>query len=338
VEDSTGTAIATQSARHEDIKTAPLAAAAISCGDVPETLIDSRSRWFQLDLPELWRYRELLFFFTWRDIKVRYKQTELGVLWVVIQPLFTTGIFVVLFGLLMGRGNEPTMPGVPYALSTFCAMLPWQFFAESLTRSGNSLVTAQNIITKIYFPRLILPLSGVLSAMVDFAIAAVALGIMMGVYGVWPSWALLTLPLFVLFAAIAALAVGLWLSALAAIYRDFLYVQPFLIRVGMYVSPVIYATANLKEKLPDWALAVYALNPMVGHRGIPLGFVGNRQLARARSNPIDPDDPDSPCRRCPLFPPHGRDRGGRYLRASRLSDAGLLPPDNSFLAGASADD
>jgi lipopolysaccharide transport system permease protein len=266
VEESVATGIAIpRSAPSEDDAGTPAATDPdVPDSFVPETLIDSRSRWYQLDLPELWGYRELLFFFTWRDIKVRYKQTILGVLWAVLQPLLTTGVFAVLFAILLGRGNEPTVPGVPYALSTFCAMLPWQLFAESLTRSSNSLLASRDMITKIYFPRLVLPLGGVLAALVDFAIAFVVLVGMLAWYGVVPSWPIVTLPLFVLFAVAASMAVGLWLSALSAIYHDFQHVQPFLLRVGMFASPVIYATANLREKLPDWALFLYGLNPMVG--------------------------------------------------------------------------
>jgi len=226
-------------------------------------VIEADARWQPLDLGELWRYRELLFFFTWRDIKIRYKQTELGAIWAILQPLTTTGIFVLLFGLLM-QGNEPSVPGVPYALSTFCAMLPWQFFSEGLTRSGNSLIQDQGLITKVYFPRLLLPISSVATGLVDFGVAFVALLLMMAWYGLWPSWAVLALPGFVALAAMASLAVGVWLSALSAIYRDFRHVQPFLIRVGMYVSPVIYASSSLKHALPEWALALYSLNPMVG--------------------------------------------------------------------------
>jgi lipopolysaccharide transport system permease protein len=226
-------------------------------------VVEADSRWQPIDLGELWRYRELLFFFTWRDVKIRYKQTELGAIWAILQPLATTGVFVVLFGLLM-KGREPSVPGVPYALSTFCAMLPWQFFAEGLSRSGTSLITDQNLITKVYFPRLLLPFSAVVTGLVDFGVGFIALAIMMVCYGIYPSWAVLTLPLFVILAALASLAAGIWLGALSAIYRDFRHVQPFLIRIGMYVSPVVYATASVKDALPEWALRIYALNPMVG--------------------------------------------------------------------------
>jgi lipopolysaccharide transport system permease protein len=232
--------------------------------DAPVMVIQPQTGWFPVDLAELWRHRELLFFFAWRDIKVRYKQTELGVLWVLIQPLLSTGIFAVLFRLLLGAGNEPSAGNVPYFLSTFCAMLPWQLFAESLTRAGGSVVQNRDMVQKIYFPRLVLPLAATFGCLVDFAIALVALVGLMILYGATPTWAILTLPLFVGLAVVASLSVSLWLSALSAMYRDFLYVQPFLIRIGMFVSPVIYSVGSLEHKLPDWALVLYGLNPMAG--------------------------------------------------------------------------
>lgn len=237
---------------------------AASRGEIPVTIIQPQNGWVPIDFRELWQHRELLFFLVWRDIKVRYKQSELGVAWVLIQPLLSTGIFAVLFRLLLGAGNEPTAGEVPYFLSTFCAMLPWQLFSESLTRSGNSVVKNRNMIQKIYFPRIMLPLSSTIGCLADFAIAFGALMLMMVFYGVMPGFAVLTLPFFVGLAVMASLAVGLWLSALAAIYRDFLYVQPFVIRIGMFVSPVVYTVASLEGKLPSWALVLYGLNPMAG--------------------------------------------------------------------------
>lgn len=231
---------------------------------LPLQVIESNTRWRPIDFAELWRYRELLYFFAWRDLKVRYKQTELGAAWVILQPLVTTGIFAALFGILMKSGEEPTTPGVPYALSTFCGAILWQLFADSVSRSGESLLVGTNLITKVYFPRLLLPASSILACLVDFAVALVALAAMMAWFGVVPGWRVMAVPLFVMFAAAAALAVGLWLSALAAIYRDFRYVQPFLIRVGMFASPVVYATASISHALPDWAMFLYGLNPMAG--------------------------------------------------------------------------
>ena len=233
-------------------------------GDVPCIVIVPTHGWRAIDLREVWRYRGLLFALTAREIKIRYKQTILGAAWALIQPLMTTGIFAALFGLLMGRANMPTVPGIPYVVSTFCAMLPWQLFAHSLSQSGQSLIAHQHMITKIYFPRLILPFSSVLAALVDFGIALVALIAMMFWYGVVPSWAALTLPVFMFLAVVASLAGGLLLAALSAIYRDFRYVIPFIVQFGMFLSPVVYSTSSLESKLPDWALVLYGLNPMVG--------------------------------------------------------------------------
>jgi len=238
--------------------------AAPSANGQPPLVIVPTHGWRSVDFREVWRYRELLGLLAWRQVTVRYKQTILGATWAVIQPLMTTGLFAGLFGLLMGRGNEPTMPGVPYIVSTFCAMLPWQLFANSVGQAGNSLITNRAMIQKIYFPRLILPFSTVLAALVDFGVALIALVVLMLCYGVVPTWAVLTLPLFIALAVIASLAVGLWLSALSAIYRDFRYVIPFIVQLGMFVSPVVYATASIRGKLPDWAFVLYGLNPMAG--------------------------------------------------------------------------
>ncbi len=231
---------------------------------VPVLIIRPTHGWRAMDLREVWRYRELLFALTWREIKIRYKQTLLGATWAIIQPLMTTGVFAVLFALLMGRGNEPTVAGIPYVVSTFCAMLPWQLFANSLSQSGMSLITHNHMITKIYFPRLILPFAAVLAALADFCVGLVALLGLMLWFGVVPSWAVLTLPLFVVLAITASLAAGLWLSSLSAIYRDFRYVIPFFVQFGMFISPVVYTTARLQSKVPDSVLTVYGINPMVG--------------------------------------------------------------------------
>ena len=230
---------------------------------LPRSVIEPESGWQPIDLAELWRYRELLHFFAWRDIKVRYKQTELGIAWAVLEPLLTVGVFTLLFQLLLGKGSEPGVEGIPYVLSMFCAMLPWQLFSESSARSSESLLTGQNLITKVYFPRMVLPLAAVATALVDFGILFVVLAVMMACCGIAPTWTVLTLPLFVLLAVAASLAVGLWLSALSAIYRDFRYAQPVLTRLGMFISPVIFVTSLLEEKLPHWAMLIYGLNPMV---------------------------------------------------------------------------
>lgn len=233
-------------------------------GQLPVIRIRPTGGWRSLDLREVWRYRELMLTLAWREISIRYKQTVLGAAWAIIQPLMTTVVFGVLFRLLMGRGNEPAPKGIPYAVSTLCAMLPWQLFAHSLNQSGNILVQYRAMITKIYFPRLILPAAAVLSSLVDFAVSFVALLAIMLAYGLCPSWGVLLLPAFVALALVSSLAVGLWLAAMNAIYRDFRYIIPFIVQIGMFVSPVVYSTESIRHRLPEWALALYALNPMAG--------------------------------------------------------------------------
>lgn len=230
----------------------------------PVVVIKPTKGWRAIDLRELWRYRDLIYFLTLRDIKARYKQTILGVFWAVFQPLMTTGIFALLFGLLLGRGNEPTVAGVPYVVSTFCAMLPWQLFAHSVGRGGTCLVAAQGMITKVYFPRVILPLSAVFGGLVDFSLAFGILILLMLFYGVVPSAAVLTVPLFLALTVVASLSISLWLAGLSALYRDFQHVVPFVVRAGMWISPVVYTTSSITAKLPDWAVLVYSLNPMAG--------------------------------------------------------------------------
>lgn len=232
--------------------------------DIPVTVIRPTGGWRALDLREVWRYRELMFTLAWREITIRYKQTFLGAAWAIIQPLMTTGIFSVLFAMLLGRGNEPSPEGIPYAVSTFCAMLPWQLFANSLNQSGNILIQYRSMITKIYFPRLILPIAAVLSCLVDFAVALVALLALMAFYGVYPGLAALTLPIFIILAIIASLSVGLWLAALNAIYRDFRYVIPFIVQIGMFISPVVYSMDSIQDRLSPLAWTLYSLNPMAG--------------------------------------------------------------------------
>jgi lipopolysaccharide transport system permease protein len=213
--------------------------------------------WVSLKLREVWQYRELLYFLTWRDVKVRYRQTALGVAWAVLQPLLTMAIFSVVFGRLANLPSE----GLPYPIFTFAALLPWQLFAGALTRAGTSLVSSSNLLTKVYFPRLIIPIAAVAAGLVDFAIAFVVLIGLVLYYGVVPGAPVLWLPVLVLFALLAALAVGLWLSALNVKYRDVQHLIPFLVMAWMYASPVAYS-ANL---IPGgkWRL-LYALNPMAG--------------------------------------------------------------------------
>jgi lipopolysaccharide transport system permease protein len=216
----------------------------------------ARPGWHALDLAELWRYRDLLYFLTARDILVRYKQTLLGVGWAVIQPVFTMVVFSLFFGRLAGIPSD----GVPYPVFAFCALLPWQIFATALTSAGNSLVQNQNLITKVYFPRLAIPLAVVGSSLVDFAIAFAVLVVLMLAYGVVPGAAVVTLPLFLLLAVAAALAVGLWLSALNVRYRDVRYVLPFLVQIWLLATPVAYPSSLIPER---WRW-LYGLNPMAG--------------------------------------------------------------------------
>ena len=224
--------------------------------ELPTLVIRPPRKWVPVDLHELWNYRELLYFFVWRDVKIRYKQTGLGVAWAVIQPLFTMLIFSIIFG---GLAKIPS-DGVPYPLFAIAALLPWQLFSEGLTRSTTSMVTNANIITKVYFPRLILPFSGILSPIVDFLVAVGILVVMMAYYGFVPTPNVVFLPAFVLLALATSLGVGLWLSALNVQYRDFQYTVPFLIQIWLYASPVVYST-NL---VPAQYQLLYGLNPMAG--------------------------------------------------------------------------
>ncbi len=213
--------------------------------------------WLGLDLRELWRYRELIFFLTWRDIKVRYKQAILGVSWALLQPLLTVLIFTMIFGILLKTPSQ----NLPYPLFALSALLPWQLFATALQRSSVSLVGNANLITKIYFPRLAIPLSTVFAALVDFLVSfLVLLGVMI-YYRHWPSLNNLWLLPIILLALLTALAVGLWLSALNVQYRDVQHMVPFIIQVWMYASPIVYPIDIIPAG--PWRL-LYGLNPMVG--------------------------------------------------------------------------
>ena len=222
----------------------------------PTLRIRSPKRWAWINLRELVRYHELLYFFVWRDVKIRYKQTALGFLWAIIQPVFMMVVFTLFFG---GLAKMPS-DGVPYPLFNFAALIPWTLFAEGLTRSTTSMVSNANIMTKVYFPRLIMPISGILSPLVDFAIAFVILILMMAYYGFVPTIAIILLPGFILLAIMTSLAVGLWLSALNVKYRDFQYTIPFLIQLWLFASPVVYPSSLLPEQLQ----LIYGLNPMAG--------------------------------------------------------------------------
>ena len=211
---------------------------------------------------DLWRYRELFYFLAWRDILVRYKQTVIGIAWAVIRPLLATVVFTVVFGKL---AKLPSY-GVPYPILIFAAMLPWQFFANSLTECSSSLITNSNLISKIYFPRLIIPASAVIVSLVDFLISVVLLALMIGGYDLLTPYSfefnpkLLTLPIWIVIAFAAAMGAGLWLGALNVKYRDFRYVVPFIVQLGFYISPVCFSSNIVPEK---WRL-LYSLNPMVG--------------------------------------------------------------------------
>jgi lipopolysaccharide transport system permease protein len=212
--------------------------------------------WVSLKLRELWEYRELLYFLTWRDIKVRYKQTVLGAAWAIIQPFFTMVVFSLFFGRLAGIPSD----GVPYPIFSFAALVPWTFFANGLNQSSNSLVGSAELIKKVYFPRLAVPIATVLSGVVDFALAFLVLVGMMLYYGVIPTVNALWLPLFFLLALVTSLGVGLWLSALNVKFRDVRYTVPFLTQFWMFSTPIAYPSSLLSE---PWR-TLYALNPMVG--------------------------------------------------------------------------
>ena len=223
----------------------------------PVTVIRPPRGWLPIDLRELWAYRELLYTFAWRDIKVRYRQTVLGFAWAIIQPLFMVIIFTLFFGKL---GGLPTQ-GVPQPLFYFAGVLPWTLFAEGITRSSNSLIAEANLLQKIYFPRLFMPLSGILSPLVDFAIASVVLLAMMVYFGHYPGMAVLWLPVFLLLELMLALGVGLWLSAINVEYRDVRSVIPFLVQLWLFASPVVYPASFVPEK---YQTAYGLMNPMAG--------------------------------------------------------------------------
>jgi lipopolysaccharide transport system permease protein len=205
---------------------------------------------------DLWRYRELFYFLAWRDILVRYKQTAIGIAWALIRPFLTMIVFTVVFGTVAKLPSE----GVPYPILVFAALLPWQFFANSLSECSTSLITNSNLISKVYFPRLIVPTSAVVVSFVDFMISGIILLGLMAWYNFVPSWRILTLPVFILVAFAAALGAGLWLAALNVQYRDFRFIVPFIVQFGLYISPVGFSSSVIPEK---WRL-LYSLNPMVG--------------------------------------------------------------------------
>lgn len=236
--------------------TSPPVPSAINEVPIPTLKIRPPKKWVPINFSEIWQYRELLYFFVWRDVKIRYKQTALGFLWAIIQPLFLMVVFTLFFGGLAKIPSE----GIPYPLFSFAALIPWTLFAEGLTRSTTSMVSNANIMTKVYFPRLIMPISGILSPLVDFTIAFIILILMMAYYGFVPTIAIILLPLFIILAIMTSLAVGLWLSALNVKYRDFQYTIPFLIQLWLFASPVVYPSSLLPAQLQ----VLYGLNPMAG--------------------------------------------------------------------------
>jgi lipopolysaccharide transport system permease protein len=205
---------------------------------------------------DLWSYRELFYFLAWRDILVRYKQTVVGVAWGLIRPLLTMVVLTVVFGRLAGMPSG----GVPYPILVFCGMLPWQFFATAVAESGNSLVSSAGMISKVYFPRLVVPASSVITSLVDFMISALLLAVLMAVYRYAPSPRVFAAPLFVILGFGAAFGGGLWISALMVRYRDFRFIVPFIVQFGLYVSPVGFSSSAVPEQ---WRL-LYSINPMVG--------------------------------------------------------------------------
>jgi lipopolysaccharide transport system permease protein len=208
---------------------------------------------------DLWRYRELFYFLAWRDILVRYKQTVIGMAWALIRPFLTMVVFSVVFGTLAKLPSE----GVPYPILVFAAMLPWQFFANALSECSNSLIGNANLISKVYFPRLIVPASAVIVSFVDFLVSGMIMLGLMAWYNFVPSWRILMLPLFIGIAFAASMGAGLWLAALNVKYRDFRYIVPFIVQFGLYVSPVGFSSSVVFERFPQWSW-IYSLNPMVG--------------------------------------------------------------------------
>lgn len=224
--------------------------------DEPLVTIQPGKFWRAIDFRELWSYRELLYFLTWRDVKVRYKQTLLGASWAIIQPLFTMIVFTLLFGRLAGIRSDD----IPYPMFAYAGLLPWTFFSNSVTNSGNSLVGSSALITKIYFPRMIIPAAAVAAGLIDFALGFLVLIPMMFYYGVSLTTNILLLPVVIVLLAFLALAIGMWTSALNVKYRDIRYALPFVIQLLMFVSPIIYPTSMLSGKLK----LLVSLNPLTG--------------------------------------------------------------------------
>jgi lipopolysaccharide transport system permease protein len=245
----------------------------------PVLVIEPTRGLASLQLRALWEYRELLGFLVWRDVKVRYKQTALGVAWIVLQPVISVLIFTVIFGILL----EAPSNGVPYLIFAYAGLLPWNYFAGSLTRSSQSLVGNANLISKVYFPRMIIPTSGVVGGLVDFAVSSVVLGVMMIYYRIPLTVNVIWLPFFLLLAMATALGFGLWLAALNVRYRDINYLVPFLVQIWMYVTPVLYSAVLIPERF-RWLLA---LNPMTGVvEGFRWSLLGGSMVETAAPGPL----------------------------------------------------
>jgi len=227
-----------------------------SASVVPVTIIRPSRGWISLNLHDLWEYRELLYFLTWRDIKVRYKQTVLGAAWAIIQPFFT----MVVFSLFFGKLAKVPSDNIPYPIFSYAALVPWTFFANGLSQSSTSLVASANLIQKVYFPRLVVPISSVISGAVDFVLAFVVLLGMMLYFGTVPTWNVVWLPLLLLLALVTSLGVGLWLTAMNVQFRDVRYAVPFLVQAWMFATPIAYPSSLLDE---PWR-TLYGINPMAG--------------------------------------------------------------------------
>jgi lipopolysaccharide transport system permease protein len=230
--------------------------APITCGNVPRTHIEPSKGWVSLRLDRLWAYRELLYFFVWRDIKVRYKQTVLGASWAIIQPLFT----MVIFSLFFGRLAKVPSDGLPYPIFSYAALVPWTFFANALNQASNSLVNNANMLKKVSFPRMTMPIATVFAGTVDFVLAFIVLLGMMFFYGLVPTLNALWLPFFLLLALVTSLGVGLWFSAMNVQFRDVRYITPFLVQAWLFATPIAYPSSLLSE---PWR-TLYGINPMVG--------------------------------------------------------------------------
>ncbi len=248
--------------------------------DVPVTIVEPDSAWSFIDFHELYQFRDLFRFLVWRNIKVLYAQSTLGIAWAVIQPLFSMLVFTIIFGKLAKIDSD----GVPYAVFSFAALVPWTYFSNSVTEGTNSLVSNSNMISKVYFPRMILPLSAVLSKLVDFSISMLVLLALMAWYGTTPNWGVLALPLLIALMMVTAAGLGMWLTALAIQYRDIKYAMSFVVQLLMYAAPVVYSVSIIPTTYTIGSVTlnprlIYALNPMVGViEGFRSALLGTRPM------------------------------------------------------------